>query len=103
VVLVLTSRDDCLTCGAYEALSVGKTGVLSDSEVMRRTFGAGYLYSKPVKDDILNNVLLLAENIESFYPEVRVSKTKFNNRFLKNLEKFEDAVYRARGKSHEIQ
>lgn len=102
-VLVLTSRDDCLTCGAYEALAVGKTGILSDSEVMKNTFGAGYLYSKPVKEDILNNVLLLAQNIEFFYPEVRVSKTKFNDMFLKNIANFEDAVHRTRGKNHETQ
>lgn len=102
-VIVLTSRDDCLTCGAYEALAVGKTGILSDSEVMKNTFGAGYLYSKPEKDDILNNVLLLAQNIEFFYPEVGVSKTKFNDKFLKNIENFEDAVHRTRGKKHETQ
>lgn len=100
-VIVLTRRDDCLTCGAYEALAVGKTGILSDSEVMKKTFGSGYLYSKPLKDDILNNVLLLAHNIEFFYPEVRETKLKFNGNFLRNLENFEDAIDRARGKNHE--
>ncbi|RMJ06130.1 hypothetical protein DOQ08_00815 [Marinobacter litoralis] len=102
-VLVLTNRDDCLTCGAYEALAVGKTGILSDSEMMRSTFGEGYLYSKPEKDDILNNVLLLADNIEFFYAGVRASKSGFNDKLLKSLQKFKDAVFRARGKSHEIQ
>lgn len=102
-VIVLTSRDDCLTCGAYEALAVGKTGILSDSEVMKNTFGAGYLYSKPVKEDILNNILLLAQNIEFFYPEVRVSKTNFNDKFLKNIENFEDAVRTIRGENYEAQ
>lgn len=102
-VIVLTSRNDCLTCGAYEALAVGKTGILSDSEVMKNTFGAGYLYSKPVKEDILNNILLLAQNIEFFYPKVRVSKTNFNDKFFKNIENFEDAVRRIRGKNYEAQ
>ena len=39
VVCDLTLKPDCLVCGAYEALAVGKPMVLSDNPPTRETFG----------------------------------------------------------------
>ena len=38
-ILDLTTREHCLVCGAYEALSLGKVAVLSDTEALRSYFG----------------------------------------------------------------
>lgn len=39
VVVDLTTRDDCLVCGATEALALGRPMVLSDTAVLRARFG----------------------------------------------------------------
>lgn len=55
-VVVLTIRDDILTCGAYEAVSLRKPLVLSDTEVLRNYFGAQPIYVKPTADSIADGV-----------------------------------------------
>jgi len=87
--IVLTKRNDCLTCGAYEALAECKPGILSDTAIIRNTFGKGFLYSQPFKEDILKNVLLLAENVSIFYPKIMERKTEYEVSFHKNMMELE--------------
>jgi glycosyltransferase involved in cell wall biosynthesis len=44
VVVDLTTREDCLVCGGYEALSLGRPLVLSDSLALRELFRGAALY-----------------------------------------------------------
>jgi glycosyltransferase involved in cell wall biosynthesis len=45
VIIDLTKREDCLVCGAYEAISLGKTIILSDTAVNRELFKDAAFYS----------------------------------------------------------
>jgi glycosyltransferase involved in cell wall biosynthesis len=45
LILDLTTREDCLVCGAYEALGMGKPMLLSDTAVNREYFRKGVLYT----------------------------------------------------------
>ena len=45
VVVDLTTREDCLVCGAYEALALGKAMVVSDSEALRDLLLDAAVYS----------------------------------------------------------
>lgn len=45
-VLDLTLRDDCLVCGAYEAIAASKKVILSDTHVNRELFGNAAFYTK---------------------------------------------------------
>ena len=44
-VVDLTSRSDCLVCGAYEGIAAGTPLVLSDTEVNRAYFSKGVVYT----------------------------------------------------------
>jgi glycosyltransferase involved in cell wall biosynthesis len=46
VVMDLTERENCLVCGAYEALALGKPLILSDTKVNREYFSAGAVYTQ---------------------------------------------------------
>lgn len=46
LVMVLTSREDCLNCGAYEAVALNKPMILSDTAVIRSYFNKGVVYSE---------------------------------------------------------
>ena len=52
VVIDLTTRDDCLVCGAYEALSVGTPMVLSGNDVSRSYFSNAAVYTDNSAVDI---------------------------------------------------
>jgi glycosyltransferase involved in cell wall biosynthesis len=74
-VVDLTLRDDCLVCGAYEAISVGTPLILSDTAVLRKTFHKGAVFTE-------NN----AKSISTALKEA-----KDNNKFLKeNIKKFKE-------------
>lgn len=45
VVMDLTTRADCLVCGAYEGVAAGKPLVLSDSKSTREYFSRGAVYT----------------------------------------------------------
>lgn len=46
VVVDLTSIDDCLVCGAYEAVALGKPLVTSDTAALREYFNRGAVYTR---------------------------------------------------------
>mgnify|MGYP005812147565 CR=1 FL=1 len=46
VVIDLTTRSDCLVCGAYEAIAAGVPSILSDTAVNREVFIKGVVFSE---------------------------------------------------------
>jgi glycosyltransferase involved in cell wall biosynthesis len=46
VVMDLTEREDCLVCGAYEAVAAGQPLILSDTKANREYFDAGCVYTR---------------------------------------------------------
>ena len=46
VVVDLTTREDCLVCGAYEALALGRPLVVSDSRALRELLRDGAVFAK---------------------------------------------------------
>jgi glycosyltransferase involved in cell wall biosynthesis len=56
VVLDLTHLDNCLVCGAYEAVALGKPLIVSDTAVLRRYFYKGTIYTKNHPQEIRDAV-----------------------------------------------
>lgn len=52
VVVDLTTRRDCLVCGASEALALGRPLVLSDTDVQRQRFGPVATFARSEPDGI---------------------------------------------------
>jgi hypothetical protein len=57
VVLDLTTRDDCMVCGAYEATSAEVPMVLSDNEPTRAYFRKGALFTDNTAASIAREIL----------------------------------------------
>jgi len=57
-VMDLTRREECLVCGAYEGLALGKPLILSDTKALRSYFSKGCVYVSP-------NAASIAEGIRS--------------------------------------
>ena len=56
VVIVLTTRDDCLVCGGYESVAAEKPLILSDTAVLREFFSRGALYTNNTAEDIASKI-----------------------------------------------
>ena len=63
LVVVLTTRDNCLVCGAYEAVSAGRPLMLSDTEVLREYFRETAFYVKNDASSIANGVSRFVDEI----------------------------------------
>lgn len=56
IVMDLTTREDCLVCGAYEAVSLDKPLILSDTVAIRYYFNQGCVYVGDSRDEIASGV-----------------------------------------------
>ena len=58
----LTTRENCLVCGAYETVAVEKPQILSDTKALRSYFRGGAIYTAHTAQAIADSIhLLIAE------------------------------------------
>lgn len=86
-VLVLTTRQDCLNCGAYEAVSVLKPGVLSDTSALRCYFTDGFLFTDNSVESLINCIQSLIAEHDALKTSVEGLKTKCDANDLVNRKK----------------
>ena len=61
-ILVLTTRENCLVCGAYEAVSVGKPLILSDTQALRSYFYKGVIFTRHQEKEIAESIRKATQN-----------------------------------------
>jgi glycosyltransferase involved in cell wall biosynthesis len=66
LILDLTTREDCMVCGAYEAVSAGVPMILSNNAPTRAYFRLGALYT----DNSANDIARLISEAVKIYPEL---------------------------------
>lgn len=64
VIIDLTLMDNCLVCGAYEAVSLGKPVILSDTKALRDYFYKGIVYTRNSSTEIAKSICYALENKE---------------------------------------
>jgi glycosyltransferase involved in cell wall biosynthesis len=67
----LTSREDCLVCGAYESVAAGKPQILSDTKALRDYFSRGAVYARHSAESIRGAIHELIRNKASLAEETR--------------------------------
>lgn len=90
ITLDLTTRENCLVCGAYESVAVEKPMILSDTKALRNYFKAGAIYTQNTGKDISDNIKHLVKNKIQYLNEIKNLKkdlTKGFSVYLNNLLK----------------
>ena len=64
VIIDLTLRDDCLVCGAYEGIAVGKPLILSKTVAIMNYFNRGCVYVDSEKCSIASGILEAFKQID---------------------------------------
>jgi glycosyltransferase involved in cell wall biosynthesis len=62
-VLDLTTNQDCLVCGAYEGLSLGKPVILTDTSAQKAYFQNAAIYVQPEAMSIANSIEYVLDNL----------------------------------------
>lgn len=94
-VIVLTNRENCLNCGAYESVSAGKPGILSDSAALKDYFSKGFIFTNNSQKDLVDKIHELKSNYDLLVGEVTVLAKELMERdraVLKELETALDAM-----------
>lgn len=86
-VVVLTARQDCLNCGAYEAVSLMKPGILSDTTALRGYFTSGFLFTDNSVDSLIRNIQALMEQHHALQTGLQGLKAKCEENDLANRQK----------------
>ncbi len=87
-ILILTTRANSLSCGAYEALVVEKPTIISDTPEMLRCFPFGFIPVENTPEAIANGVELLLSEQEQFTSEVKRLRDDYARRRRPKLEEF---------------
>lgn len=76
VIIDLTTREDCLVCGAYEAVAAGKPAILSDTKALRDYFSKGALYVDNTSGDLVKKINDSIANLEKLKKETEELKAE---------------------------
>jgi glycosyltransferase involved in cell wall biosynthesis len=89
VIVDLTTRDNCLVCGAYEAIAYEKPVVLTDNEVNREVFGGGVVYCYADENSLIEAIPeALSSNVaqQKKVRELKDKMKKLQDRFCVVLD-----------------
>ena len=67
----LTTRENCLVCGAYETLAVAKPVILSDTRALRAYFSRGAVYVRNTAEDIARGISTAVASKSALEAEAR--------------------------------
>ena len=68
----LTTRENCLVCGAYEAMAAKKPVVLSDTTALREYFHKGAVFSGNHSVALAKSITDTLSDIESLNQQVQI-------------------------------
>jgi glycosyltransferase involved in cell wall biosynthesis len=89
VIMDLTTRENCLVCGAYEAVAAGKPLIVSDTRALRNYFSEGVLFTRNTCEDIARQISNAATTKEVLSVQITSLKSRLEcswNRCKTELE-----------------
>jgi glycosyltransferase involved in cell wall biosynthesis len=88
--------DNCLVCGAYEAVELGKPLILSDNQATRDYFRQGVIYAGDDVESISNSIQEMLKKHSELNASILVLKDILNrewrNKAIKLVEKIEQTA-----------
>lgn len=73
----LTTREDCLVCGAYESIAVGNIVILSNNQASRTYFGDNCIYTDNSSSDLKAKIVNVLSAEQSYKEIARNAKEIF--------------------------
>lgn len=64
IIIVITEQEYTLTCGAYEAVALGKPMILGNTRTIKEYFHKGAVYTDPKASEITDSMFFSVEHIQ---------------------------------------
>lgn len=91
-VVDLTTREDCLVCGAYEAVSMEKPMVLSGTRALRGYFSGGAVFTDNSAEDLAARIMEAVDGAEALKDGARGLKQRLEDEWDRTRRRLEDAL-----------
>jgi hypothetical protein len=92
VILDLTTWEDCLLCGAYEAVAAERSVILSNTAALKSYFHAGALFTDNTHEDIATRIQEALARQDELTERIRGLKQELIQQWQVDKERVEDAV-----------
>ena len=93
VVLVLTTRQACLTCGAYEALSLEKPLILSATPALRAYFREAAIFTENTPAAIFQSILLSQSCCADMRRRAPAARQVLDERWLERFDEIRHRLF----------
>ena len=102
VVMDLTTRDNCLVCGAYEGVAAGKPLILSDSRATREYFSRGVVYTDNTPGSIEQCLREALADRRRLAQEVAQLRTRLVDDWSRRSEILKQEIAKLRGQDSQV-
>jgi hypothetical protein len=92
IIIDLTTRENCLVCGAYEAVGAGKPMILSDTAALRGYFSKGAIYTNNSAEDIRNKITTAILNCDNLKEDVNELRGELISSWENKKRQFEETL-----------
>ncbi len=96
VIVDLTRMDDCLVCGAYEAVALGKPLVTSDTRALRSYFSKGTVYAGSDPESVARSIQRALERRDELAEEMRTLRRELEESWNGQFQGLLDLVFENR-------
>jgi glycosyltransferase involved in cell wall biosynthesis len=94
VIVDLTTRPDCLVCGAYEAVAAGAPLIVSNSEALRRHFSMGTLFTDNTSGNLAAKINAAISARETLAQQMGDLKVKLSSEWTRSKAECERVLDR---------
>lgn len=91
-IMVLTTRENCLVCGAYEGVAVEKPLILSNTRILKEHFNRGCVYSENTESGIVHALDYLQKNQEDLKHQMKAYKISAIEGTKQTVNNFESTL-----------
>lgn len=77
LIIDLTNMDDCLVCGAYEAIALKKPLLLSNNSASRKLFGYYAHHTQNIANAIANEITQVIDDYQSLAKKIELATNQF--------------------------
>lgn len=99
VVMDLTTRENCLVCGAYEAVATGKPLLLSDTKALRNYFRRGTVFSSNDARSLAHAMNHMRHHLDRLMDEMRDYRDEIETVWGRHLNDLRSEIGTIMGKT----
>jgi glycosyltransferase involved in cell wall biosynthesis len=94
IIIDLTTRENCLVCGAYEGVSCEKPLILSDKKILKEYFYKGVVFTENNDMNIAESINYAITNLDNLNDEVKQLRYELTSKWESDLVNLEGELAR---------